>query len=399
MNLGAAEGEMWRKHRRIMGPAFNNDLYQHVWAETLNTYRDMVATEGWSKVDVIDVPAVQSLTFKLALLIIGKCGFGFPFDWQEPPTALDGTMSIQEALRIVADTVMIAVGVPQWVQSLPLKIFKEIRQAHGMLTEFMHAQVAERKLEVRGGGSPRKDAFTMLVRANEDEESKLKLDDSELVGNIYLMLFAGHETTAHTLAATLGFLALHDGIQEEVYQHILSVVGQNRDPEFSDYAKLNKVLAVFYEALRMFPAGHVLIREATEDTILNIPKPPGQEGSTSLPIAKGAQVIVDMVGVQYNPRYFDEPEKFKPWRWLGIAEGSEQFSAFSVGPRACIGRKFAIVEAICFLTSLLRDWKAVPTLKSGETKEQWRARVMEAKLAVTLGVSDVPITFVRRERA
>ncbi|KAF8649628.1 hypothetical protein AX16_005717 [Volvariella volvacea WC 439] len=399
MNLVSSEGEVWRKHRRIMGPAFNNDLYQLVWAETSKTYYDMVATGEWSKIDVIDVPAVQSLTFKLALLIIGKCGFGFPFDWQEPPTALDGTISVQEALRIVADTTTIVLAAPKTIRSLPFQIFKKIRQAYTKLAEFMDVQVAERKAEVRGGGSSRKDAFTMLIQANEDEAGKLNLDDGELIGNVFIMLFAGHETTAHTLAATLALLALHEDIQEEVSEHVLSVIGQSRDPEFSDYSRLTKVLAIFYEALRMFPAGHLLIREATEDTILNVPKPPGQEGSSAVPITKGTQVVVDMVGVQYNPRYFDEPEKFKPWRWLGIANESEQFTAFSIGPRACIGRKFATVESVCFLSLLLRDWKVVPTLKKGETRDQWGARVMDVQLAVTLGILDVPITFIRRTRS
>jgi len=80
------------------------------------------------------------------------------------------------------------------------------------------------------------------------------------------------DTTAHTLAAALGFLGLHEDIQEEVYEQIISVVGPDRDPVrvvqvfssaqnphhclllkvFDDYPKLDKVLGVFYEALRMF---------------------------------------------------------------------------------------------------------------------------------------------------
>jgi hypothetical protein len=79
------------------------------------------------------------------------------------------------------------------------------------------------------------------------------------------------DTTAHTLAAALGFLGLHEEIQEEVYEQIISVVGPDRDPVrvhvfssaqnphhcllpkvFDDYSKLDKVLGVFYEALRMF---------------------------------------------------------------------------------------------------------------------------------------------------
>ena len=121
---------------------------------------------------------------------------------------------------------------------------------------------------------------------------------------------------------------------------------------------------------------------------------------------------------EYNPRYFDKPENYKPFRWYGISN-DEAFSAFSlgrcffsstcltkflkkrnffffVGPRACIGRKFATVESVCFLTLLLRDFKVEPLLRAGETKRQWRDRALDGKVALTLGIVDVPVRFVRR---
>jgi cytochrome P450 len=146
--------------------------------------------------------------------------------------------------------------------------------------------------------------------------------------------------------------------------------------------------------------------------------------------------MVDMVGVreysiltsrrtgrshssaEYNPRYFEEPNKYKPSRWYGLPADSELFTAFSIGehqsqpahcitseafpkgPRACIGRKFATVEATCFLALLLRDWKVLPILRDGESKEEWAARVMgETRILFTLGVGDIPIRFVRRNLA
>jgi len=236
----------------------------------------------------------------------------------------------------------------------------------------------------------------MLVKANEDEGGKFKLDDQELIGNVFIMLFAGHETTAHTLAATLGFLGLYDSLQDEVYEQIISVVGKERDAEYDDYIKLDKVVAAFYEASRMFPAGYILIREASEDTILHVPNPLGEEGSRAIPVQKGFQVVVDMIGVHRNPRYFDKPEEYRPSRWHGLATDSEAFTGFSVGPRACIGRKFATVESVCFLTMLLRDYKVQPLLRPGETKEQWKDRVLDSRIVLTLGVADVPVKFIRR---
>ena len=57
---------------------------------------------------------------QLALLIIGKCGFGFSFNWLEPPRSADGKMTIQNALRAIADSVAAVLFVPKWFQRLSI---------------------------------------------------------------------------------------------------------------------------------------------------------------------------------------------------------------------------------------------------------------------------------------
>ena len=58
-----------------------------------------------------------------------------------------------------------------------------------------------------------------------------------------------------------------------------------------------------------------------------------------------------------------------------------------------------MTEAVCFLTLLLRDYKVEPLLRAAETLAQWKARVLDAKIGLTLGVKDVPVTFVRRDKS
>ncbi|KAL0569773.1 hypothetical protein V5O48_012184 [Marasmius crinis-equi] len=417
INLAAADGDVWRRHRRIMGPAFNSKLYQLVWEQTIKTYRDMVQAEGWESQNTVQISAIQTYTFKFALLVLGICAFGFNFDWSAPPETAEGEMTVQEAIRTLLDANMMLSFAPQWVQNLPFNRFRRPQDAYNQLTRFMQDQVKHRKAEVRGQTREeyKRDAFSMLVQANEDAEGKYRLNDEELIGNVFVMLFAGHETSAHTLAATLGFLAVNEDAQQEVLQEIIDVIGYDRDPvrsslisvkelpedplacqEFDDYNNLNKVLSAFYEALRLFPSGHIMIREATEDTAIDIPNPRGEDGNRTHPVQKGSWVIIDMVGVQYNPRYFEDPMEYKPSRWHGIKNDSDQFSAFSLGPRGCIGRKFATTEAVCFLAMLLRDYKVEPLLQHGETKERWKKRILDGKIVLTLGVLDVPVTFTKR---
>ncbi|KAF9258195.1 cytochrome P450 [Marasmius fiardii PR-910] len=400
-NVLSTDGSEWRKHRRIMGPAFGNSLYQLVWEQSLNTYREMVSAEGWSEKKTVDVPVTQVATFKFALIVLGLCAFGFEdFNWTEPPTTVKGEMTVQEAMRTVIDNYLYIIFTPPWIQRR-FPWFKRLMKAYDQLGQFMKDQVQVRRGEIRGytaGEYTRRDAFSMLVQANESEDPKHKLEDSALIGNVFVMLFAGHETTAHTLAATLALLSLHEAEQDEVVQQIVDVVGYERDPAFDDYNSLNKVLGAFYEALRFFPAGYIMLRVMVDDAVIPIPNPRGQEGTQPCPLQKGTWVTVDMIGVHRNPRYFQEPDKYKPSRWHEIPNDSEQFTAFSIGSRACIGRKFATTEAVCFLTMFLRDWRVEPLLGPGETVDGWKRKVLDAGIGFTLAIKDVPLRLVKRER-
>ncbi|KAF5365981.1 hypothetical protein D9758_006676 [Tetrapyrgos nigripes] len=433
MNLVASEGQVWRRHRRVVGPAFNSKLYKFVWEEAVKTYKDMIVTEGWAHNNNNNIPCAQDLTFKYALLLIGKCGFGFNFTWADPPQSSSSApgsqsrMPVQEAIRIVADSNLLFALAPKWCRNLPLESIRHASRAHDELDAFMHEQVAQRRAVYQGQHShgstdtadTPNDIFSLLIAANEAEaESKYRLSEEELIGNVFVMLFAGHETTAHTLAAALGFLAVYEEIQEEVYEEVKDVLpgDSNSDPEYEEcYSKLIKTAACFFEAVRMSAAGHVLVRQSTCDTVLNIPVSGSGSGSREstesgsgsnemkpIPIPKGVNVVIDMVGVQYNPRYFPDPYTYKPSRWYEMGNNdSEAFSGFSIGPRACVGRRFAITEAVCFIACLLRDYRVEPLLgvKSDGTKEtrtEWRERVLDGKIVLTLGVKDVPLRFVPR---
>ncbi|EGN98791.1 hypothetical protein SERLA73DRAFT_181431 [Serpula lacrymans var. lacrymans S7.3] len=419
-NIVDAGRAQWRKYRRVMAPAFSNETYDLVWSESLRTYYDMIAAEGWDEKRVVEAPSFQDIASKYALLIITSCGFGLPFTWESPPSG-SGSMTIQDAVYTITQTLTFSIVAPTWLWSLPIPWIQRTRKAYDTMRTFMRNHIQSRKADIRTRKAEnddwRKDVFNLLVQESESD-GKATLSDYELIGNVFVLLIAGHQTTAHSLAATLALLALDQTVQNEIVAHIQDIVGE-REPTFKDYSKLDKVLAAFHEGVRMFPGGAVLIREAKQDTTLVYPRlsSAGIEENVVLPVAKGVQILIDMVGVQYNPRYISEPEVYRPSRWYSkntsessssvehgdnatkgpsSMQDSEPFTAFSVGPRACIGRKFATTEAVCFLTLLLRDWKVEPLLRTGETTEEWRQRAMQATLTLALGIKDVPLKFVKR---
>ncbi|KIM23392.1 hypothetical protein M408DRAFT_332387, partial [Serendipita vermifera MAFF 305830] len=102
-----------------------------------------------------------------------------------------------------------------------------------------------------------------------------------------------------------------------------------------------------------------------------------------------------MVGIQYNPRHYPNPEVFRPSRWYDSTT-DDSFLAFSIGPRSCIGKKFALAEGVCFLAHLLRDFEVSPLLEKNESIEGWKERVLsKVDVKLTLGLSNAPLLFKR----
>jgi len=403
LNVLVATDESWRRHRRILGPSFNSNLYNLVWDQTTELYRNMIDVEGWSSQEIVEVETFHKLTYKLALLVIGKAGFGFDMKWTRGDEAEETEMSLQEAIRISSESVHILSIAKDWMLRLPIPSLQIVRRSQETLRKFMYAKVADRKAEMKSDTSSGvseengKDFFSLLIKANEDEGEKLKLTDREVVGNVFIMLLAGHETTAQSIAATLMLLALNPEIQEETLKEIRDVIGDDPNPGFDKFTRLEKVTAAFFEAIRIFPPAYIVNRIMTEDTILHVAKSfDDNDATTPIRISKGTNLVVDFVGISYNPRYFEDPHSYRPSRWYGKTSNPEIFNPFSFGNRSCIGRRFAITETVCFLAMILRDWKVEPIIPDGETEEQWRARANEAYMGISLRCGDAPMRFTKR---
>ena len=101
-------------------------------------YYDLINHEGWEKCNAVDVPVIQNLTtkvrslhlnammpsangLKIALLVMASAGFGFPFSWDAPPVAEDGSMSVQQAMTVLSSYSTLGALLPKWAWNLPIQ--------------------------------------------------------------------------------------------------------------------------------------------------------------------------------------------------------------------------------------------------------------------------------------
>ncbi|KAL1946308.1 hypothetical protein VTO73DRAFT_15435 [Trametes versicolor] len=394
-NILVTEGEEWKRQRKIAAPAFSERNNKLVWDESFRIVDDMFKNV-WQNKDVIELDHVMDLTVPITLMVIGAASFGRRMSWNEDSIAPAGhTMTFKDALHEVSHRLFLSIIFPQWVLRLGNAKMRYFARAYGELDTYLKEMVQERR--ELGKKQESHDLFNSLLDANEGElESDARLTDSALLGNVFVFLVAGYETTSHTLAYAFIFLALYQEEQEKFYQSLKAAIPADRAPAYEELSSFVYSLAVFNETLRHFPPVIGIPKSNVEDTVLTVTNAAGEK--RSLPIPRGTYIAICTPGLHNNPRYWDDPEAFKPERFLGNYP-RDAFLPFSGGPRGCIGRGFAETEAVAVLTAIMSKYKVEVREEArfaGETFAQRKARLFKSQHSLTVYPERAPLVFRRR---
>ncbi|KAK1227361.1 hypothetical protein PQX77_009645 [Marasmius sp. AFHP31] len=395
-NIISTEGDEWKKNRKIASPAFSERNNRLVWEESirmLTEFFDVV----WGDKEEISVDNFLGLSLQFGLRVISAAGFGRRMAWNAEHTIPQGhELSFEETFQIASKDVFLKLLLPDWVPNLTERI-RKTRLGFDELRVYLQDVIHERNSTGSAAEIDQVNLFSNLIEANEQiEEEIARLDDSELIGNIFVFLLAGHETSSHTLCFAFALLALYPEEQDKLYQHIMCVC-PDRLPTYDDIPALNRSLAVIYETLRLLPAAVGVPKSTAEDTSFVLHNDQGH--SKVIPVPKNTNLVIHATGVHYNPRYWKDPYEFRPDRFMG-EWNRDAFIPFSVGARSCIGRRFSEVESIAILTVLVKKYK-ISVLEEPEFKhesfEARKERVLRAQFGITHTPIRVPLTFTRRK--
>ncbi|ASO22891.1 cytochrome P450 [Actinoalloteichus hoggarensis] len=172
-----------------------------------------------------------------------------------------------------------------------------------------------------------------------------RLDPVEIREHVLIFLLAGHETTATALAFALHLLARHPAEQAEARAEVDRVLG-GAEPQAADVDRLPYLTMVLKEAMRLYPPAPAVGRRnkiAVEVDGRRIPA--------------GSDVILVQWALHRHPDHWEDPERFDPTRFTEEKESARHRYAwlpFGGGPRACIGRRFAMLESVLALATVLR---------------------------------------------
>lgn len=337
--LLTAEGEHWKFQRRAASPAFRIDaLRAMVPAFSSSAEATVERIKSAAARGPIDVMGeMQHATLDVIVeTILGGADPGFGYDRI--------ATTVEDYMQTMGKPDMLDMfGAPPW---LPRPWGGKGRLAAAALKKSAVNAIERR----RASGEVRNDLLGLLLAARDPETGR-GLSDDELRDNVVTFIGAGHETTALTLTFSLYLIANSPEIQDRLLREVRDVCGdQPVTAAMIDAMPFHE--QVIKEAMRLYPPVSIIDRVASEDIDLgDVQVKKGDFGFALIYIMHRHKMLWD------HPERFD-PDRFSEARTKGMPRF--QYMPFGAGPRICIGMKFAYMEAVAILATLIRDLRFLP---------------------------------------
>jgi cytochrome P450 len=330
--LLTSEGELWRKQRRVIQPAFA--------AKRIAQQDALIAEEALALVarlrendDDEPVDILSEMT-QLTLGVLGRVLL-------EADLGLFG--SVGASFQAVQDQAMFELTtlnlVPTWI---PLPGQRRFRRARDDLRRVVDRLVVQRG---RDGGSIGDDVLSRLI-VSVREETDPEVGQQRMRDELITLLLAGHETTASTLGWSFYLIDRHPEVWQRLHVEAVEVLG-DRPPTYEDLRRLRYTTMVVEEVMRLYPPVWILTRRALGDD---------EVGRYHVPAR--SDVLICPFTLHRHPGFWPVPERFDPERFAPertVDRPRYAYLPFGAGPRFCVGNNLGLMEAVFVIAAVVRE--------------------------------------------
>lgn len=338
--LLTVNGDFWLRQRRLIQPAFHKQQMNQLTG-------NMQQTILW---ELKDLPQDQAVALfpvmnQLAFNVVAKSLFRLSADDLKMDRLKVIISEVQEILIKEIRTPYKA-----WWYKLSGQVKKHQHMA--LETDAIIREIIEQRLQ---SGSKPGDLLDMLLDTRYEDTGE-PMATQQLIDEIKILFIAGHETTANALTFTLHLLGNHPEIQQKVFEEVTAIASQTPNV-VEQLQQMTYTNAVINESMRLYPPAWITDREnIVDDTLLGYS------------IQKGTLIGVSFYELHRNPKYWENPERFNPERFLGAQrkQSMQYFYPFGAGPRMCIGMGFAMYEmglALSYLVGKYYIKSSSPTVQ------------------------------------
>ncbi|KAI4202259.1 MAG: hypothetical protein LQ350_002643 [Teloschistes chrysophthalmus] len=487
-NVITTEGSTWRDHRKITSGSFNEKSNAVVWKESIRQAQEMIKTwvrrDGNGEDGAMWVKDVYPDAATTSMHIISRSGFGVKLLWPGEESEVEDeaeaggyerfsshepkgeyTMTFKESMHtILRDVIWMGLFSRKWSERLPLERPKKVWEGYANLNSYLHELLELKKTAIKDGTAEKdsldlmgnqslsifpippspsarpqtkgfptdrtiSDSIAPLIEASTNTSTTTPFTTSNILGNAFIFLFAGHETTANSLTFLFIFLALNLPAQRRLQSNLDAILPsspssssssnkkQQNNPQEWPYPSTFTTLGNSYlgacinEQLRLIASVTMIPKRAVGAQTLVL-----DDGRTTAHLPPGTFQHFCVPSVHRNPRYWPHKTRslrdpaaendlndFVPERWLLPSSNNNPsntttttaqpdndeasqpnqsptisdletsgtpdlgaatlfhpplgaFLPFSHGPRACLGRRFAMVELVGLIATLLKDY-------------------------------------------
>lgn len=349
------DGELWKSRRSLMNPAFHSRLlkinFTPIILKHSLIFRDFLRNED--KIIKIDVSKWLNL---VALGILCETEMGLDFDVQSLKGGSQYISSIIRIFEIFSERIRTVYLWPSFIFDRTA-LGKEFAATVEHVRDFTKTTIKSRRnyRQMMDKGLIEKGP-QILIDILLDT-----LDEEVIVDEITTFMIAGHHTAAIAMTWMLQVLASHSEMQSNLRA---TLVGKNKEIFVDDILHCKLLEYFIKECLRMYPAVDVISREVKEKTAIEIN---GQR--TDIPV--GTQIGIRIRQIHLSPNFWTNPRVFDPSRFdpespsYKSDEIANGYLPFSLGPRNCIGKTFAMQEFKIFIAMVLSSFK-IENLKKTE---------------------------------
>lgn len=337
----AAEGDEWKRQRRLIVTALNKD-HLHRYFDVVGTATERLHRRLQERERAGGPVTISDELTSFTVDVTSALAFGHDLNTLEHG---DGTLQnhIQRVLTMSGRRIVAPVPYWRWLKlpadrALDRSMVEVYRAIEGFI-EKARARMAARPELFEAP----ENLIEGLLAAQKADGS---FTDQEIAGNLITILFAGEETTAHTLAWTIWLLGSRPEVQERLSQEAVAAFGEHPFPaEYEATERLPYAEAVLRESMRLKSVAPMIGVEPVEDRTIC---------GTHVPAGTQLLLLLRQAHRGANGR----SEDFYPERWLEDNEETRapKSLAFGAGPRFCPGRNLAFLEAKAALGMLARNF-------------------------------------------
>lgn len=327
-----SEGEFWRRQRRLAQPAFHKHRINGYSSTMLDCAQAQIS--NWRDGETRNMAQeMMELTLKAAVRTL----FGTTLPGEARRVGRAMAFLMRYSLRRARHPIHFPAS---WRTPRNMRANRE----YEFLDSLVYRIISDRK--AHPDPNHRNDLLSLLMGAMDQDGSQMTA--KQLRDETMTLFIAGHETTAITLSWTWYLLAQHPTAEARLHDE-LSTVLAGRATSVADLARLPYLHAVINEVLRLYPPAYVLARVAIA---------PFRIGEHEFPA--GETLLLSQWVMHRDPRYYDDPDSFRPERWLdGLADRLPPgaYFPFGDGPRRCIGQGFALLESALVIAAIAQRFR------------------------------------------